>query len=337
MTAFAASAPPAAPTAASGWRTLRVADRRREAEDIHRFVLEPADGAPLAPYRAGAHLWLRAGPWLRPYSLCAPHGGGRYQIAVQREAGGRGGSRHLCDKLEPGDEIEAGEPANHFPLAEDMPAPPLLLAGGIGITPILCMARELAAAGRACTLHYLARSRRRMAFLDELAGWAASGPGRLHLHAGDEPGGAPGLAALVGPAQPGRHLYVCGPAGMLDAVRAHAAAQGWRADHVHFERFGAAEPAPPAGGDAAFEVVLASSGRRVPVPAGTTVAQALHAAGVDLPVSCEQGVCGACATRVLAGRPDHRDSLLDEAERAAGQVFLPCCSRSLDPSLTLDL
>lgn len=334
------AAPRSAPSLGSAdpghWFDLRVTALRQETRDIAVFDLAPADGGLLPAFTAGAHLEVRIGAMVRHYSLCSlSDDRRRWRIAVQREAAGRGGSLQLCAQLREGGTLQVRGPFNHFALQHGVAHPPLLLAGGIGVTPVLAMALELTARGADFELHYSGRALERMAFVPLLRSGAFGH--RAHLYA-DDGKGAPALdlARLLGRGRPGRHLYVCGPGGMIDAAERIARAQGWAADHIHFERFGAAAPAPLAG-DGTFEVEIASSGRRIPIAADQSVAQALCAAGVQIPLSCEAGVCGSCITRVLAGVPDHRDLLLSPEEQAAGDRFTPCCSRAKTPVLVLDL
>lgn len=244
------------------------------------------------------------------------------------EPASRGGSAHV-HRLAPGDTVELSPPANDFPLRPSA-APPLLVAGGIGITPLASMAAELTAAGRAFDLHYAGRSRAAMAFLPELA--AFCGPA-LHVHPDDEPA-ALDLAALLAATDRARDIYVCGPKGMIEAVRARAVAAGFDPARIFAELF--TEPAAQAG-DAPFEVELASDGRVFTVPPGQTIVDVLEAAGVDLMHDCLRGDCGICRTGVKAGVPDHRDVVLTPAERAAGRVMQICVSRAKSPRLVLDL
>jgi vanillate O-demethylase ferredoxin subunit len=320
------------------WFALQVASRRHETRDIVVFDLALADGATLPAFTAGAHLEVKVGGLVRHYSLCSsPDDRAHYRIAVQRETAGRGGSALLCDTVGPGDTLAVRGPFNHFALQQPAAQPPLLLAGGIGVTPVLCMALELTAAGLDFELHFSGRSLEHMAFLPLLRSGVFGH--RVHLYADDGRGVAPmDLPTLLGGGKPGRHLYVCGPGGMIDAADRIARAQGWAGDHIHFERFGA-PPGTATGGDTceAFEVEIASTGQRIPIAADQGIVQALAAAGVHIPMSCEVGVCGSCRTRVLAGVPDHRDLLLSPQEQAANTEFTPCCSRSKTPLLVLDL
>ena len=314
---------------------VRVAVRREEALDICSLDLVAADGSALPAFTAGAHVDLHLpGGLVRQYSLCnAPGETHRYRIAVLRDAASRGGSARVHDQLQVGTELEIGAPRNLFELDPSAPHH-LLLAGGIGITPLLAMAEALAAQGTSFTLHHATRSRERTPFLAQLraAPWAT----RVQHHF-DE--GAPpqklDLAATLRAAPTGSHLYVCGPTGFMEAVLAEGRVQGWDEARLHREYFAAA----PAGtaGDVGFELEIASSGRVIPVAADQTALAALLAAGLEIPMSCEQGVCGTCLTGIKSGTPDHRDQYLTPEERAAGNQFLPCCSRASSARLVLDL
>jgi len=311
---------------------VRVASRAQAAEGVVRLDLVCAEGRDLPPFSAGAHVdvFLKDG-LTRQYSLCNdPAERDRYRIAVLREPASRGGSAYVHDALLEGATLDIGLPRNLFALDETAEEH-LLFAGGVGVTPILAMARRLHALGAPFTLHYCARERSRAAFLDELAAAPFAGSVRLAFDA--EPETRLDLDAVLASPHPGRRLYVCGPGGFMDHVIGAARARGWRPDWIRKEHFAAA----PQGGSEAFELVIASTGQVVPVAAGQSAAQALEAAGVFVPVSCEQGVCGTCLTRVLEGRPDHRDAFQTDAERAAGDQFTPCCSRALSPRLVLDL
>ena len=312
----------------------RVTRKRDEAEGICSFELESADGSALPPHEPGAHVdvHLPAG-LVRQYSLCpGPEQQGRYLIAVLREPVSRGGSVAM-HALREGDVLRIGLPRNQFPLRSDA-ARSLLLAGGIGITPLLAMAEQLAAHDRDFVLHYCARSAERMAFVPRLRQGSVGMRAQLHLDDGPAAQKLDLDTALGAPAA-GTHVYVCGPGGFMDWALAGARRLGWSEAQLHKEYFAA--PALPAGSDRAFEVRLVRSGAIVPVPAGKSVVQALAEHGVEVPVSCEQGVCGTCLTRVIDGTPDHRDVFLTDAEKAANDCFTPCCSRALGDRLVLDL
>ena len=313
---------------------VRVASKEREADDICSIALERIDGQPLPDFSAGAHidLHLRAG-LVRQYSLCnQPQERQRYLIGVLRDPASRGGSQAVHDELVVGSVLQISAPRNHFPLVAASRS--LLLAGGIGVTPILAMAEALAADGRHFDMHYCSRAPERTAFRQRIA--ASNYAGQVHFHydsAGPEQ--KLNLAALLAAADPETHIYVCGPGGFIEHVTGTAKAQGWPSAQVHFEYFGAAPV--DSGEDRAFEVKLAASGKVIAIPAGRTAASVLMEQGVDIPVSCEQGVCGTCLTRVLDGVPEHRDVYLTDEERAANDQFTPCCSRARSALLVLDL
>ncbi len=314
---------------------VRVVAQRDEALDIRSFELAAADGAPLPDFSAGSHIDVHLpGGTTRQYSLCNdPAEAHRYLIAVLRDANSRGGSSAMHDRVREGDILRIGTPKNHFPLAYGA-THSLLFAGGIGVTPILCMAERLATTDAPFDLHYCTRSADRTAFIERIraSGYASS----VHFHFDDGPDDQKlALDAALGAPRPGVHVYVCGPKGFMDAVLGRARSLGWPADQLHSEYFNA-EVAKSAT-DASFEVQLASSGRIVAVRPEQTVVEALAAAGIVVQTSCEQGVCGTCLTRVLEGEPDHKDLFLTPEEQAANDQFLPCCSRARSPRLVLDL
>jgi vanillate O-demethylase ferredoxin subunit len=315
--------------------TVRVTRKTTEAEDICTFELESTDGSPLPSFSAGSHVDVQLPSGLtRQYSLCNdPAESHRYLIGVLRDAASRGGSAAMHAQVHEGSLLQISPPKNHFALAHQAPHH-LLLAGGIGVTPILCMAERLAATGAGFEMHYATRSRARTAFFERIA--RAPFSDRVHFHFDD---GAPAqkldIAALLAAQPTGTHLYVCGPQGLMDAVLGAARAGGWDEPRLHYEFFGADVTAR--AGDGAFEVQLASSGRLIAVPGEQSVLAALADAGVIVPSSCEQGVCGTCLTRVIDGVPDHRDQYLLPEEQAANDQFLPCCSRAKSARLVLDL
>ena len=314
---------------------VRVAHKRDEAQGICSLELLPVQGCVLPAFTAGAHIDVHLSNGLvRQYSLCNPPSDTqRYQIAVLRDPASRGGSEAVHAQLTEGQVLEISAPKNHFPLARDAKQH-LLLAGGIGVTPLMAMAEQLCADGADFALHYFARSVGKAAFVDRFA--ASAFASRVHTHWDDAPQEPPvSLPALIGQPQEGQHLYVCGPKGFMDAVLATARAQAWPEAQLHFEFFGG--PVVPDASDAAFTVKIASSGQEIQVGADQTVIQALHKAGVDVPIACEQGVCGTCLVRVLSGTPDHKDMYLTPEEQEANDQFTPCCSRSKSPMLVLDL
>jgi len=314
---------------------VRVSRKAVEAEDICSFELASADGAPLPAFSAGSHVDVQLpGGLTRQYSLCNdPAESHRYLIGVLRDPASRGGSTAMHEQVHEGSELQISPPKNHFALAHEAPRH-LLLAGGIGVTPILCMAERLAQTGAAFEMHYCTRSPGRTAFRERIRAAAFAARVQFHFDDGDAAQKID-LAALLDTPRAGEHVYVCGPKGFMDAVLGRARTAGWPEAQLHYEFFGAELAKSDA--DADFEVQLASSGRVVPVGADQTVVQALERAGVIVPTSCEQGVCGTCLTRVLEGEIDHKDMFLTPEEQAANDQFLPCCSRAKSARLVLDL
>lgn len=312
-----------------------VARKAQEATDICTFELVAVDGAPLPSFSAGSHVDVHLpGGLTRQYSLCnVPTETHRYLIGVLRDPASRGGSEAMHQQVQEGQLLQISAPKNHFGLAHDARRS-LLLAGGIGVTPILCMAERLGMTGADFAMHYCTRSRDRTAFLQRIT--ASSYASRVQFHFDD--GAADqklDLVALLADPQDGVHLYVCGPKGFMDAVLKTAREEGWPENQLHYEFFGA--EVARSDSDAGFEVQLASSGRVITVAKDQTVTQALSAAGVEVQTSCEQGVCGTCLTRVLSGVPDHKDMYLTPEEQAANDQFTPCCSRAKTARLVLDL
>ncbi|WP_304305849.1 PDR/VanB family oxidoreductase [Pseudacidovorax intermedius] len=323
---------------------LRVTEARALNPLIRLLRLEHAEGAALPGWTPGAHIQVQVqlpdgqADW-RHYSLIdldglagtpgfAPRA---YTIAVRREEGGRGGSRFMHDGLRPGDRLNVQTPRNDFPLDESANRA-VLLAGGIGITPLASMAARCRAQGRRVSLHYAGRSRTLLAFADELQALLGAD---LRLHADDQAGGQGfdigGLLDSMGADEP---LYVCGPKPLLDAVLAAAQGRGWAPGRVHFELFSA--PVVEAG-DQPFEVELAQSGQRFTVPADQTILDCLIEHGCDPLYDCKRGECGVCAVPVIEGEVDHRDYVLSQAEKDGGQVMQICISRAKGPRLVLDL
>ncbi|OPY97326.1 ferredoxin [Bradyrhizobium sacchari] len=311
---------------------LRVKRIGYEAESINSYELVLPAGGELAPFTAGSHidLHLKNG-MIRSYSLVNDQSERhRYVIAVNKDAVGRGGSSFVHDSFKAGDIVTVSMPRNNFALREDAESS-LLIAGGVGITPLVSMIRRLQALRRPWKLFYAARARRAAAFLGELG---AIGPdAQLHLHFDDEHGGRPlDLAAIVAGAPASAHLYCCGPVPMLEAFEKVTA--GRAAGHVHVEYFQAKQAPAVDGG---FEVRLARSNRTIAVEPGKTILNAVLDAGVMANYSCSEGVCGTCETRVIEGIPDHRDLFLSPEEQAANKTIMICCSGSKSGTLVLDL
>ncbi|PWR25305.1 PDR/VanB family oxidoreductase [Zavarzinia aquatilis] len=304
---------------------LVVVGRRTVAEGIVGFSLAHADGTCLPAYGPGSHIEVRVeGVGLRHYSLTGDDPA-RYDIAVAIDQNGRGGSRAIDRLWQMGREIEVSAPRNNFPLGKAREA--LLIVGGIGITPILSIRRALADAGCLTRTHYAARSRRHLAFADELS---TDAMGTVAFHVDSE--SRLDIPAIIAAAPQGADIYVCGPTGMLEAVETALEAR-W--DLTLFtERFSAA---PPRSGEA-FEVTLASDGRRFRVDESSTILGVLRAHGCNPDTSCEGGVCGTCRTAVIAGEILHQDYFLSDMEKAEGRSIVICVSRAKPGSnLILDL
>lgn len=303
----------------------RITRAERIAQDIHLFELRDPAGGELPAFTAGSHVSLRVpGGLLRKYSLCNdPAERDRYVIAVKREAGGRGGSESLIREAAVGQEIPVSAPVNNFALAKS-PAGYLFVAGGIGITPIMAMMRELAASGGRFRLYYCTRSPEVTAFRDELAEF---GRNVVIHHDGGDLARALDLWPIL--EKPKGQLYCCGPRGLMQAVRDMTG--HWSPSAVHFEAFTDTAPRPD---DTPFRVRLARSGQTIEVPVGTTILEALRAHGIEAPCSCESGTCGTCRTRLLAGEADHRDLVLGDEERETN--IMVCVSRARSDELVID-
>ncbi|WP_394781098.1 PDR/VanB family oxidoreductase [Undibacterium sp.] len=312
--------------------SVKIARKTQEAHDIVSLELVSADGSPLPAFTAGAHIDVHATTGIvRQYSLCNdPAETQRYLVSVLKDPASRGGSVAMHG-LQEGSPLTISEPRNHFPLRPARRS--LLLAGGIGITPIICMAEQLQREGANFELHYCNRSRERTAFQQRIAQSAYAR--NVHFHFDDGPPSQKLDAdALFAQLEEGLHLFVCGPAGFIAHVLAKAKEHGWPEENLHLEYF-AAQPQDTAG-DAAFEIRLASSGHTYTIPADRSVVEVLADKGIELPTSCEQGVCGTCITRVIDGLPLHRDVYMTDAEHAMNDQFTPCCSRGRG-LLVLDL
>jgi len=339
MIAPSATAPGAAPEAArsAGLIEVRLTDIEVAARDTNLFTLKRPDGGALPPYKPGAHIDIHLPNGLtRQYSLLNPYDdSGSYVVAIKRDPQSRGGSRYIFDELQVGDTFKIGGPRNNFPLVENAEHV-VLFAGGIGITPIWCMMRQLAAAGRAWTLHYSCRSRADMAFLRTLEDMQEDRQsGSVHLHFDDEADGKfIDLAAAVAASPASAHFYCCGPNPMLAAFEAATAALPRHQVHVEYFTPKAEAAAATMGG---FWVELARSGEEYFIPEGRKILEVLFEAGVDVDYSCELGICGECVTRVISGIPEHHDSVLSEEEQASNEKVMICCAGCKSERLVLDM
>ncbi|MFF0146347.1 ferredoxin-NADP reductase [Amycolatopsis sulphurea] len=308
---------------------LDVSALRRLTADVIELELVEPTGAALPDWLAGSHVDLELGNGMvRQYSLCGTPGDREtYRIAVLRERNGRGGSQYLHDSVTKGDRVRLVGIRNTFRLAESA-ARYVFLAGGIGITPILSMIHTLRRRDTDWILHYGGRSRELMPFVDELAGLGD----RVALYPQDETGLLPLPAIVERAGTDSAALYACGPSAMLDRLRSLADTTG--GVDLHLERFVGANSTTAATG---FTVTLTRSGRSLHVPADASLLEVLEDHGIDILSSCRSGICGTCEVDVLAGKPDHQDSILSDAERAGGRVMFPCVSRAATPRLDLDL
>ena len=312
---------------------VTVQRRKHAAEGIVSLELVAPDGVVLPRFEPGAHIDVHVGPNLvRQYSLCNdPAEANRYVLGVLLDPEGRGGSAAIHDAFIEGHTIRIGIPRNNFKLVEGAKRS-VLVAGGIGVTPLLAMSYHLQAGQAAFELHYCSRTRAKTAFLEDIA--TASFADRVHVHHDDGPGEQRfNPETSLPPADPGTHLYVCGPKGFMEWVLAGARARGYAEPNIHVEYFTAEVSAE---GDT-FTVECRRSGKILQVPSGKTMADVMSAAGIDLALSCEQGVCGTCLTDVLEGIPDHRDMYQTDEEKASNKQITPCCSRSLSARLVLDI
>ena len=310
--------------------TVRVQAMRFEAQGIVSVELVSPEGAELPAFAAGSHIDLHLpNGVVRSYSLSnSPLERRRYVIGVLHDRNSRGGSRYVHEQLRVGSTIQIGAPRNNFPLDETA-AHTVLIAGGIGITPIYSMLNELRRMGKSVELLYCARSRNEAAFVDQLVA-----EGRAQTHFNDEAGGPPDLRGYLAGKSPAAHFYCCGPTPMLNAFESICAEL--KLPNVHIERFAPAEPVVAMQGSE-YECQLARSQKMVMVPAGKSLLDALLEAGIDVDHSCREGVCGSCETAVIDGVPEHRDGVLTKAERESGKTMMVCVSGCKGNRLVLDL
>lgn len=314
---------------------VKVARRWEEAEGIAAFELVAGDGAALPPFTAGAHLEVHVAPGLtRPYSLSNnPSERHRFVLGVLREVESKGGSRAMHERIRAGSLLQISQPRNNFALDEAAPCS-LLLAGGIGVTPILAMAHRLHAIGAKFDLHYCTRTRARMAFRSDLF----DGPfdQSVHPHFDDGPQAQQfDIHGTVAGLPTGAHVYVCGPTGFMNAVLS-VAEQYLPASAIHREYF-VNQASAPKTGEHAFRVQIASTGAIFEIPPTKSIVAVLAEHGIEIPVSCEQGICGTCVTDVVEGIPDHRDLYLTDEEHVQNKQMTPCCSRAKTELLILKI
>lgn len=307
---------------------------RYEAEDIVGIELRPLDDGAFPGFDAGAHIDLNLpNGMMRSYSLLnAPGETHRYVVAVLKDKTSRGGSRWVHEQLRIGMRLTISAPRNNFPLHEDS-GHSVLVAGGIGVTPILCMGRRLQQLGKSFEVLYFARSRKSAAFVAEIESLGA--PVTWHFDA--EKGGPPDLKSLLVACggKPNTHFYACGPSVMLNNFVTTCESLGYA--NAHIERFSAVEVVASAGAKKSYTVELKKSGKLITVTPEKSLLQTLIDAKVVVDYSCQEGICGACETRVLEGEPDHRDSVLSASEHASNKVMMICVSGCKSDRLVVDL
>lgn len=316
---------------------LRVVVARKQMLTSRTAMFELADtsGADLPCFSPGSHIDVHTPRGLvRQYSLCSsPTDRRLYRIAVLREDDGFGGSIEMVDHVRCGDVIGISLPRNNFALAMDA-SESILLAAGIGITPLLSMASALHEAQRSFQLYLFCRSEADAAFVDELRQSEYCTRVRVCIDGG-KPNSEHFQDAIVRKPIKGTHFYICGPGAFIDFAR-HALRVGGRPEEeIHIERFKRPLQEIPPGRE--FRVVLRNSRREFVIPSDRSVAEVLLANGIEIAVSCQEGLCGTCVTNVLEGVPDHRDFVLSEEDRQSGTVFTPCCSRALTDTLVLEI
>lgn len=309
---------------------VTVVERRQVSDCVIALTLEGPSGEPLSSWDPGAHIdVLLPNGLIRQYSLTGDNrDDGRWRIGVLRELAGRGGSAWIHDNVAEGSTLRVRGPRNNFKL---VPSPQyVLIAGGIGITPLLAMAAALETDGSQWRMVYGGRTRSSMAFLDELGGYGE----KVQIVPQDEHG-VLDLAGILGDPAPDTLVYCCGPTGLLEAVETYCTA--WPSGTLRVERFSGSEQTNGQAADQPVEVELQQSGMTLTVPAGKSILCAVEEAGIDALYSCREGTCGSCETPVLSGEIDHRDHVLSEEERMANDTMMICVSRGLSKRIVLDL
>ncbi len=313
--------------------TVKVARRKVETDRVISLELVSLTGEPLPPFEAGAHIEVnvRAGV-VRHYSICNdPRNRDYYVLGILREIPSRGGSEAIHNEFDVGTTVSISAPRNSFRLDESA-GHSILFGGGIGVTPLIAMAWHLYASGRSFELHYCARNHANAAFYDQLKQTPFSASVIGHFDEG-EPESFCDFSVVLNNPNSDRHVYICGPGGFMDVVAKTAKSQGWIDENIHIEHFSAEVDIT----GAEFTVRTKKTNLTLQVPADKSIAQVLIEAGINVPMSCEQGVCGTCLTGVLEGTPDHRDLFMTDAEQSSNDQMTICCSRSISKVLVLDI
>ena len=313
--------------------SVRVKSIHREADGILAYELVHPEAGRLPAFTAGAHIEIHIRDGLkRQYSLCnAPGERHRYVIAVLKEKTGGGGSKAMHEDVREGDLLTISEPRNHFPLAGREADFHLLLAGGIGVTPMMAMIESLEVTQARWAMHYCTRNLESMAFRARLEPLIAAGKVTLH-HDGGDPSQGLDIRSLLSDYEAGTHVYCCGPPGFMSAVKASVGA--WPPKSVHFEYFTAAADDSNFV-NKPFQIKIKHTGAVLDVPADQTIVDVLRAHGFAIDTDCEDGYCGTCITRYLDGEPEHRDTVLSDVERK--NYVMVCCARAKGAPLVLDL
>jgi ferredoxin-NADP reductase len=314
--------------------TLNVVVKRKwqSADGVIGFELADRDGKHLPTFQPGAHIDLHLPNGLvRQYSITnGPGDLSSYVIGVKEESASKGGSKVLVETIREGDVLAISEPRNNFPLRRDATRT-VLIAGGIGITPILSMARFLDKSSLPYEMHYFARKAENLAFGSELSVLH----GQIDKHIGLSRDAIKAtIAEALGPHQFANHVYICGPGAMLEMVQETAAALGWPDEAIHFEYF---QNDKIIDASSAFDIELARSAMTLHVPSGKTILEVMREAGLTVPSSCEQGACGTCLTTVMEGEVDHQDVYLNKTEKASNTCMMTCVSRAKSGRLVLDI
>ncbi|SPL72180.1 PDR/VanB family oxidoreductase [Acinetobacter stercoris] len=302
--------------------------------NIRSFELITEDGRDLPSFTAGSHIDIVLGNGLiRQYSIancCSEKN--HYIIGVLEDDHSRGGSSFIHQQFKVGDRIEISEPRNLFPVHQNTNKA-LLFAGGIGITPILSMAHTLKRENIPFEFYYFVRNENAIAFKDILESKFSE---EIHFHIEDDPQNQLDVNKILSKFESSKHLYVCGPNGFMDFIFTMAEKHHWQKDHLHKEHF-TADSAASDEENTEFSVKIASTGELIPIAVNQSITEALEKCGIEIAVSCEQGICGTCLTNILEGEPEHRDMFLTDEEHASNKIFTPCCSRSKTKILVLDL
>lgn len=310
---------------------VKIIKKQLIAENIVHLNLESLDGKQLPGFEPGAHIDLHIDDnTVRQYSLVPSRQNSQYEIAILKEANGRGGSKKVHEALQSGDTVRISQPRNHFSLKNAQHS--LLIAGGIGITPILAMAKHLSNTDQSFEMHYCSRSKENAAFHDAILQSELDQNTTFYFDDQDQ---RFDISILDHPEQDKR-LFVCGPEGFINFIRDTAASKGWSDDRIHYELFQKSDQDTTGHGER-FNILIEGTDTSIEVTEDETALEALDRHGIDVPCSCEQGICGTCVLEVIDGIPDHQDMYLTDSEKEQNNKFTPCCSRALSSQLTIKL